>query len=117
AQRDAHAAFVLAGIGDPAGQRVDHRAGRLLRAHALPPVRAAQHDVRHAGDRADVVDDGRARVQAGDRGERWAQPGLATEALERVQQRGFLAADVGAGAAVYHHVQVEPGVQDVRAEV
>src|SRR3954453_24019913 len=43
--------------------------------------------------------------------------GLAAEALERVEQRGLLTADVRAGARVHHDVQVEPGVQDVRAEI
>ena len=36
-------------------------------------------DVRHAGDRLDVVDHGRAGVEAGDRRERRPQPGLAAQ--------------------------------------
>ena len=44
----------------------------------------------------------------GHRGERRLQPGLAAETLQRVEQRGFLAADVGAGAGVHDDVQVEP---------
>ena len=57
------------------------------------------------------------RVQAVRGRERRAQPGLAAEALQRVEQRRLLAADVGAGAGVHDDVQVEAGAEDVLAEV
>ena len=72
---------------------------------------------RHAGDRLDVVDDGRAGVEAGDRGERRLEPRLAAAALEGVEQRRLLAADVGAGAGVDGDLEVEAGAEDVLAEV
>ena len=69
------------------------------------------------GDRLDVVDHRRRRVQARDRRERRTQPGLAAASLQRVQQRRLLAADVGAGAGVHDDVEVVAGTQDVLAEV
>src|SRR6266536_1805850 len=39
-----------------------------------------------------------------------------TLALQRGQQRGLLAADVGARAAMQHHLEVEAGALDVTAE-
>ena len=57
------------------------------------------------------------RVEAGDRRERRAQPRLAAAALERVEQRRLLAADVGAGAGVHDDLEVEAGAEDVLAEV
>ena len=71
----------------------------------------------HRGDRLDVVDHGRAGVQAGDGRERRPQPGLAAPALQGVQQRRLLAADVGAGAGVHDDLQVVAGAQDVLAGV
>ena len=71
----------------------------------------------HAGDRLDVVDHRGAAVKPGHRGERRAQPRLAAPALQRVEQRGLLAADVGARAGVHHQLQVEAGTVDVAAQV
>ncbi len=78
---------------------------------------AVLKDVRHGGDRLDVVDHGRAGVQARDRRERRLEPGLAAEPLERVEQRRFLAADVGPGAGVHDHVQVQVRAEDLLAEI
>ena len=50
-------------------------------------------------------------------GKRGLEPRLAAVTLERIQQRGLLAADVGARARVHHDVQVEPGAEDVGAQV
>ena len=67
--------------------------------------------------RLDVVDHGRRRVEARRRGERRLEPRLAAAALERVEQRGLLAADVGARAGVHDDVEVEAAAVDVLAEV
>ena len=80
-------------------------------------VGSLRDDERHARDRLDVVDDGGAGVQPGDRGEGRLQPRLAAMPLQRVEQRGFLAALVGAGPGVHDDVEVEPRTQDVRAQV
>ena len=105
------------GRGDVPGQRVQREAGRLLATHRPEPVDAVEHDRRHAGDRLDVVDHRRARVQAGHRGERRPQPGLAATALQRVEQRGLLTADVGARAGVHDQFEVVAGAADVAAQV
>ena len=91
--------------------------GRLLGPVALEPVGAALDDVRHVAERLDVVDDGRRLVQALHGRERRAQPRLAAEPLERVEQRGLLTADVRAGAAVQHDVEVVVGAEDALARV
>ena len=91
--------------------------GGLVGAHALEPVRAVQQDRRDRGDALDVVDDGRTRVEPGHGRERRLQAGLAATALERVEERGLLAADVGAGTGVHGDLEVEPGAEDVLAEV
>ena len=117
AHRRPHGGLVLAGADDAARQRVDLRAGRLLRAELLEPVGAAADDERHAGQRLDVVDDRRGAVEAGDGGERRLEPRLAAVALERVEQRRLLAADVGAGAGVHDELEVVAGAEDVGAEV
>src|SRR3954452_14864600 len=117
AQRGAHGRLVLPGVLHPPGQREDRCAGRAFRSERLVPVGAAQHDVRDAGERADVVDHRRRVVEAVGRRERRLEPRLTAPALERVEQRGLLAADVGAGATVHDDVAGEAAVQDVLAEV
>ena len=44
-------------------------------------------------------------------------PRLAAATLQRVEQRRLLAADVGARARVHDDVEVEPGTEDVAAQV
>ena len=67
--------------------------------------------------RADVVDDGRRVVEAVGGWERRLEARLAALALQRVEQRRLLAADVGAGAAVHGDFAVEAGAEDVPAQV
>ena len=98
-------------------RREDAVALGLLGAHRGEPLGAVLDDARHRRDRLDVVDDGRAGVEAGDRGERRAQAGLAAATLEALEQRGLLATDVGAGAGVHDDVEVVAGAVDVLAEV
>jgi hypothetical protein len=62
------------------------------------PVGAAAQDGRRDGDRLDVVDRRRAAVEADVGRERRLQARLALLAFEAFEQRGLLAADVGAGA-------------------
>ena len=59
----------------------------------------------------DVVDRGRATVKADIGRERRLQPRLALLAFEAFEQRGFFAADIGAGAV--RHVEVERPAVDV----
>ena len=67
--------------------------------------------------RLDVVHDGGLAVQPLDRGERRLEPGLPPQALERLDQRRLLSADVGAGTAMHDDVAVEAAAQDVPADV
>ena len=90
------------------GRPVDADLGVLLAAHL--------HDVRDRRQRLDVVDDRRLRVEAFDRGERRLEARHAALAFERLEQRGLLAADVRAGAAVHDDLEVEAGTEDVLAE-
>ena len=66
--------------------------------------------------RLGVVDHGRLAVETLDRGERGPKPRLPPVALERIQQRGLLAADVRAGTSVQDDVEVELRAEDPRAE-
>ena len=85
--------------------------------HPGEPVRAVGHDRRHGGDRLDVVDHGGAGVQPLHRRERRLEPGLPPVALQRVEQRRLLAADVRAGPGVDDDVEVVARAEDVAAEV
>ena len=99
-ERVAVGQLVVARPHDVAGEREDPRAGRALDTE-LCVLRAAHlDDRRHRRDRLDVVDRGRRGIEACDRGERRLRPRLAAVALEGLEQRGLLAADVGAGAPV-----------------
>ena len=61
--------------------------------------RRVEQDRQHVDQRLDVVDERRAAEQADLDGERRLVAGLAPVALDRVEDRRLLAADVGAGAA------------------
>ena len=77
------------------------------------PVRAAPQDRRRDRDRLDVGDGRRAAVEPDVGRERRLEPRLALLALERLDQRRLLAADVGAGAPVHVDVEVDPGAAGV----
>ncbi len=91
----------------------------VLRGDAELGVFVAAHadDVFHMAERLDVVDDGRAHVEAERGGEiRRLDARIRALAFERFDQAGLLAADVGAGAAVDVDLQVEAGAEDVGAD-
>ena len=100
AQRRAERELVVPGPLDVPGDRVDDGAGRGLGAELRVPGAALLDDDRDGGQGLDVVDQRRRRVQPGDRRERRPRPRLAAVALERLEERGLLAADVRAGAAM-----------------
>ena len=81
------------------------------------PFRAVQEDRRQVAERFDVVDRGRAVVEAGDGRERRLDARLRALAFERLDQRRLFARFVGAGAAVNDDVAVEAGAHDVLADV
>ena len=117
ARRDPQLDLVVARPPDAARDRDDLGPRGLLGAEALEPLGAVGDDVGDVGEGLDVVDQGRAPVEALDRGEGGLQPGVAALALERVEQRRLLAADVGAGAAVDDQLEVVAGAEDVRAQI
>jgi hypothetical protein len=73
-------------------------------------------DVEHVEQRLDVVDHGRLAEQAGLHRERRLVARLAAVALDRVEERRLLAADVGARAAAQLHVEADPLAEHVLAE-
>src|SRR5690606_20889936 len=70
------------------------------------PAGAAAQDGRRHRDRLDIVDRGRAAIEAHIGRERRLQARLTLLALEALEQRRFLAADIGAGAMVDMDVDV-----------
>src|SRR6476659_10499974 len=107
----------VAGPLDLATDRDHLRPGGLLGPELAEPIRASHDDVRDVHQRLDVVDHGRRCEEALDGRERRAQPRLTAEALERVEQRRLLAADVRAGPPMQHRVDALAGPLDVGAEV
>src|SRR5947209_10163914 len=96
-----HLDLVVARPVDAARQREDARARRPALAHRRERRPAVERDPREIGDRLDVVDDGGRPVETdGGREERRLDAGEAPLALETLDYRRLLAADVGAGARV-----------------
>src|SRR4029077_16475904 len=83
---------------------------------AAPRGAGGEHR-RRVEERLDVFDQGWPAVEALHGGERGLQPRIAALALERVEQRRLLAADVGAGGTVDDQLQVAAAAEDVLAEV
>src|SRR5262249_12671429 len=105
--RHAQRHLVTAGLVDVAADAIEFRAvtagvARVLgvgwHAHRLEPVGAAVDDVRHAGQRLDVVDDRRLAEGPFDGRERRFDPRPGALAFEAFDQTRFLAADVRPGA-------------------
>ena len=94
--------LVVAAVDDVAREREDPRPRRVL--DADPRVLLCPHleNRRDGRERLDVVDDGGGGVETGYGGEGRLRPRLTALALERLEQRGFLSADVCAGAAMQH---------------
>src|SRR5665213_4316262 len=99
-ERDAHRLLDIARLFDMAGNAEDLGALVLRPADAGEPGAAAAQDGRHDGDGLDVVDRGRQAVEPDCRRKRRLQARHALLALETLQQRRFLAADIGAGAYI-----------------
>ena len=94
-----------AGILDAAGDRIAAQAVAAVAAVALPPVRALLDDVAHPEQRLDIVDQRRQAEQPDLERIRRLVPRQAALAFDAFQQRGFLAADIGAGAAAHVHAR------------
>ena len=99
-----------------AREAIDLSAGVTRPANAGKPSGTAPQNRRHHRDRLDVVDRRRAAVEADLRREWRLQARLALLALQALEQRGLLAADVGAGAAMEVDVVVPPRPAGVLAD-
>ena len=77
----------------------------LLVAHGGVPVGPAVHDGRQRRQGLHVVDERGAAIQPGHGRERRLEARLAALALEALEQRGLLAADIGTGTAVHRDVE------------
>ncbi len=111
--RHAHRELEAAGVRDAAGDAEDLGAALVDDGEGLPPVDAVPHDGGHGHVGLDVVDDGRAREQPGAGHVRRPRARVGPLALERVQHRRRLAADVAADARVQLDVEREAGAEDV----
>src|SRR5579859_1122711 len=115
ADRDRHRLLDHAGPVDVAGRAHQLGAGVLRAAEVGEPFGPAAQDLRGDGDRFDVVDGGRAAVDAGPGRERRLEARLALLALQALQQGHLVAADVGPGAVGDADVAV-PAVDVVLAD-
>ena len=104
-------------ILDAPGQSEEPGAGRRALAERGERVAAVGDDPGQIGHGLDVVDDGRLSVKADGGGKvRRLDAREAALSLEALEQRGLLAADVGARARMDHDVEREARAEDVRAE-
>jgi hypothetical protein len=115
-QRHLHRRLEHAGALDGAAHAEEFRPAVLFGAKRRKPLRAAGHHQRHVAERLDVVDRGRALPRALDRREWRLESRLRALAFERLEQRGFLARLVGAGAAMQVDLAVETRTLDVLSD-
>ena len=105
AQRDAERGLEQPAMLDVAGELDRHGAARAAHAEIAIERGAFGQDHRHRGERQHVVDDGRPAEQPLMRRQRRLRAHIAALAFEAFEQRGLLAADIGAGADA--HLDVE----------
>ncbi len=79
-------------------------------------LRAFLKNHRHRREADDVVHHRGPPKKAFERGQRWFGTDNAALAFERIQKRGFLAADIGAGAHTDFHVKRPARAQHIRAQ-
>src|SRR5674476_1449403 len=105
AQRGAEWDFVDARPFYRATQAEESRARRLLGARASECGAAFEENRNHVCQRLDVVHDRRLAEQSDKHGEGWFPPRLAALPFDALEQGGFLATDVRAGAAPQLNVE------------
>src|ERR1700737_2324885 len=96
-----------------AGQAEQPRAGRVGRTGGGECRAAFADDVEHVDQRLDVVDEGRLSEQAHLYREGRLVPWLSPLPLDRVEERGLLATDVGARASAHLDVESNARARDV----
>ena len=105
-----------AAVLDVAGELDRQRAERAAHAVIGIGLGAVLQDPRHGREGHDVVDERRLAEEALERRDRRLGPHDAALALQALQQRGLLAADIGAGAEPDLQVEGLARAQDVVAE-
>ena len=109
--RDAHGFFDIAGLVHMAGDAEHLGAGIVGPADAGEPFRAAPQDGRRHRDGFHIVHGGRTAIDADIGRERRLHARLALFAFQAFEQRGFFAADIGAGAVM--DIEIEIPAMDV----
>ena len=84
---------------------------------SLVVLGAAVENDRHRGEGDHIVDDGGLAEQALNRRQRRLEAHLAALAFQRLQQRGLLAADVGAGAQAHFEIEALAAAQKILTQV
>src|SRR5229473_1385717 len=115
-QGNAHRLLDIAGALDMAGEAEDLGALVLRPADAREPGGAAPQDGRRHGDGLDIVHRRWAAIEPDRRRERRLQARLALLALEALEQRRLLAADIGAGAAMEIELEIVARATGVLAD-
>ena len=100
-----------------AGELQRQRAARLAGTEVAVVRGAARQDDRDARQRNHVVDNGWLAEKSLDRGQRRPHTDLAALALEALEHRGFLAADVGTGPQAHLKLELPSAAHDVTAEI
>src|SRR5712691_4595980 len=111
-----HRRFDETGPDHVPGDRIQSRAALGLGPEPGEPLPAPVDDVRQARERLDIVHDGRLAEGAFHGREGRLDLGPALLALERRDEAGLLAADIGARPAMHDDLEVEARALDVLAE-
>ena len=98
------------------GHRELRRTARTFRTQSGKPRRAIANDRRHAGKTLRVVDRRRLAVQTEVGRERRLEARLALLAFQRLEQRRFFAADIGACADESVKIEIDARALNVLAE-
>ena len=115
-ERDRHGFFDDARVVHVARDGKDLGTSVVLAAKAREPCCTPAQDRWNDGNRLDIVHGRRAAIEARARRERRLHAGHALFALKAFQQRGFLAANVCAGAVVQVNVEIPPRAGSVLAD-
>ncbi len=116
ARGGAHRQLPRAGAVHRTLDAVDLGAAVVAAGEAAEPVGAAIDDVRHVDQRLDIVDHARPPPQPGGLGMGRLVAGDRPVALQRVEQRRLLAADVAPGAGMKLELEREARAEDVLAQ-
>ena len=116
-QGQAKRPFHQTAVTNIARQLEGHGAQRAAHAVIAIELRALGQNQWHRSQGQHVVHQGRQAEQALQRRNRWLGADDPALAFERVQQRGFLTADVSAGTDAYFHIEGLAAAADIGAEV